>query len=218
MTSFYRRRLPHLQPDGAILFVTFRLFGSLPDSVLEDLRIERERLRLLPARTDESPRDRALCEGKRLFGLMDNALAVEARLSMSETGNWLRDPALAGIVRDKMRFFEGERYREHRYVLMPNHVHWLLEPLKQSNSSESDACWPIGQILKSTKGTSSSECNQLLGRIGPFWQDERYDHVVRDAGEYQRIVSYIDGNPVQARLCASPADWFWGSAGETARS
>jgi hypothetical protein len=26
----YRRRLPHFQPDGAYLFVTWRLYGSVP--------------------------------------------------------------------------------------------------------------------------------------------------------------------------------------------
>ncbi|HEY8205051.1 MAG TPA: hypothetical protein VIF81_10025 [Pyrinomonadaceae bacterium] len=32
--SFYRRNLPHIQPVGATLFVTFRLAGSLPQQVL----------------------------------------------------------------------------------------------------------------------------------------------------------------------------------------
>jgi hypothetical protein len=37
---FYRRRLPHWQPDGATLFVTFRLANSLPRAVIADLRAE----------------------------------------------------------------------------------------------------------------------------------------------------------------------------------
>ena len=32
----YRRNLPHIQPKGATLFVTFRLYGSIPISVLEE--------------------------------------------------------------------------------------------------------------------------------------------------------------------------------------
>jgi putative transposase len=38
----YRRNLPHLQPAGATFFVTFRLAGSLPKSVVEQWQNERE--------------------------------------------------------------------------------------------------------------------------------------------------------------------------------
>jgi putative transposase len=39
--SSYRRNLPHIQPVGADLFVTFRLAGSLPQNVLEWMAEER---------------------------------------------------------------------------------------------------------------------------------------------------------------------------------
>ena len=32
------------------------------------------------------------------------------------------------------------------------------------------------------------------------WQHERYDHVVRDASEWQRIVPYVFDNPVKVGL------------------
>ncbi len=41
---FYRRHLPHFQPPGAILFVTFRLYNSLPLAVIESLLQEAEAL------------------------------------------------------------------------------------------------------------------------------------------------------------------------------
>ena len=31
--SFYRRNLPHWHPEGKAIFVTWRLFGSLPKGV-----------------------------------------------------------------------------------------------------------------------------------------------------------------------------------------
>lgn len=40
--NFYRRNLPHIQPEGATLFITFRLANSLPKEVVERLRIEKE--------------------------------------------------------------------------------------------------------------------------------------------------------------------------------
>jgi hypothetical protein len=39
---FYRRNLPHLQPLGAKFFVTFRLEGSLPQSVVRKWNLERQ--------------------------------------------------------------------------------------------------------------------------------------------------------------------------------
>ena len=40
----YKRHLPHYQPPGATLFVTFRLAGSLPRTVIEELLLERNRV------------------------------------------------------------------------------------------------------------------------------------------------------------------------------
>ncbi len=40
---YYRRHLPHYQPLDAIFFVTFRLAGSLPAAVIEEMCVDRER-------------------------------------------------------------------------------------------------------------------------------------------------------------------------------
>jgi len=39
--QFYRRTLPHIQPPNATFFVTFRLAGSVPKSVLEQWKQEK---------------------------------------------------------------------------------------------------------------------------------------------------------------------------------
>lgn len=36
--EFYRRNLPHWQPKAAVLFITARLYGSLPKNKIEELR------------------------------------------------------------------------------------------------------------------------------------------------------------------------------------
>ena len=60
-------------------------------------------------------------------------------------------------------------------------------------------------------GYTSSESG--LGRTGkPFWQVESYDHWVRNAYQFQRIISYIEWNPVSAGLVEKPEDWPWSSA------
>jgi putative DNA methylase len=56
------------------------------------------------------------------------------------------------------------------------------------------------------------EANLLLGRTGAFWQHESYDHWVRNEREFNRIVAYIEENPVSAGLAAAVEDWPWSSA------
>ena len=131
---FYRRRLPHWQPDGAIIFLTWRLVGSLPKETIERLREERSRLMALPARPNESPRDRALREGKALFAMADEALSEAVRAGIGPL--WLGDPRVAEMVRAAFYFWDGTRYALHRYVIMANHVHVLLEPLVVRQAGE----------------------------------------------------------------------------------
>ena len=45
-----------------------------------------------------------------------------------------------------------------------------------------------------------------------FWQDESYDHLVRDDEEFQRIVRYIEWNPVKAGFVTCPEEFPWSSA------
>lgn len=266
MKEYYERRLPHWQPPGAIVFLTFRLFGSLPKAALDRLAAEKARLEAMPPRPDETHRDRALREGKHLFALQDRELDDAARGSHSGPV-WLRRSDVAALVRQTLRHAHGKRYIEHRYVIMPNHMHWLIEPLPKIESEvggamsvplqrppeyrflpkkataqsapeggtmpsasegvgvlmptspdlpwePADEYWALPTINRSVKTFSSRIANQLLGRTGSFWQEEGYDHWVRDEGEFWRIVAYMDRNPVTAGLCQQPEDWQWSSAAE----
>ena len=85
---------------------------------------------------------------------------------------------------------------------MANHVHAVLLPLV-----------PPAKLLQSIKGFSARAANKLLGRTGePFWENESYDHWVRDGAEFARIVRYIENNPVRAGLASRPEEYRWSSA------
>ena len=78
-------------------------------------------------------------------------------------------------------------------------------------------CWvtPLvtsRQWLGPLKGFTAHRSNQFLARHGRFWQDESYDHLVRDDREFQKVRRYIEQNPVQAGLAASPEEFAWSSA------
>jgi len=183
--DYYVRHLPHWNPGGRTIFLTWRLYGSLPADVLAQL----QRQRSASAGKDFLKADRAL----------DKARAGPL---------WLNEPRIAKCVVDAL--YRGERelhqYSLRAFAVMPNHVHVLLDP---SISLE--------RITNGLKGVTAREANQILGRTGKhFWQDETFDHWIRNGTQYDRVRLYIERNPVAAGLVKNPEDWPWSSASRTA--
>ena len=118
---------------------------------------------------------------------------------------WLRDARVADVVAHALLYGESGRhfYQLRAWVIMPNHVHVLLRPQIQ-----------LPVITRWLKGSTARQGNLILGRTGKaFWQDESFDHRVRDEVELARIIHYVEHNPVSAGLVSDPADWPWSSAG-----
>ena len=116
---------------------------------------------------------------------------------------FLRQPEIARLVVQAL--LDGEarfhRYQLHTFVVMPNHVHLLVTPNVSAR-----------QWLGPLKGFTGHQANAMLGRTGAFWQDESYDHLVRNVEQFHRIERYIEGNPVSAGLAATPEEYAWSSA------
>jgi REP element-mobilizing transposase RayT len=94
-------------------------------------------------------------------------------------------------------------YRLHAFVVMPNHVHMLVNPSVG-----------LPKLTKSLKGITARRANTMLGISGrPFWQEESYDHMVRDEQGFLRIRNYIEENPVRAWLVMEACEYRWSSAG-----
>ncbi len=216
--SFYRRHLPHLQPPGATIFLTWRLYGSLPRQALERLAEERQQLDRLPAHPAETARDRATRRDKRLLALCDELLSRS-----DSSPHWLNDERIARLVTDAFFFHTGRFFTLQAFVVMPNHVHVLLTPLpidqdrqEAGRAGNPDSGYvPLAKITQSLKGYTAREANRLLDRTGsPFWQDESYDHWARSEAEAQRIADYIESDPVRSGLTATLEEWRWSSAWE----
>jgi putative DNA methylase len=169
------RKLPHWQREGAAYFVTWRLAGSLPVSLVAD-RLTAEGAKFLVA-------DRLL-----------DAIATGPR--------WLRFPEVAEAVAKVLLGGEAAgQYELGAWVLMPNHVHLVLRP-------DADLAKIVGRI----KACSAKEANRRLNRQGEFWARNYFDRWIRGRVEEERITRYIERNPVNAGLCASPDEWLWSSA------
>ncbi len=131
-------------------------------------------------------------------------LAYDRALDRAEIGPlWLNDPRVAESVIASLNAAQRQNlFTLRAYALMANHIHVLLTP--QS---------PLPQITQQIKGASSRATNQILHRAGaPFWQDESFDHWIRNPEEWQKIRAYIERNPVVAGLVATPEAWPWSSA------
>src|SRR4029077_11396271 len=113
----------------------------------------------------------------------------------------LEDPKLAQIVVDAFYFFAGERYDLLGFVVMPSHCLWFFQPLEAWVNSLPPTRRPLTprqHIIHSIDRFTANACNRILGRTGAFWQREPYDHWIRSPEELERILLYIDGNPVKA--------------------
>ena len=198
----YHRHLPHIQPPGATLFVTFRLAGSLPTHIQVELSREANRVKRDLARLSDKqePGRTAYLAHKRLFGLWDNCLDT-----MTEGDHWLKIPEVAQIVVDSLHYFDSERYLLDCFCLLSNHVHVVFQPLEK----ESGQYYALSSIMHSIKRYTAVSANKVLDREGQFWQHESYDHVVRDEAELQRIRQYVLNNPVKAGLIDSQEAWPW---------
>jgi type I restriction enzyme R subunit len=146
------------------------------------------------------------------------------KLAFAKMDEWLdllEQPHVAKIVEDAIFHFAGIRYNLLAYVVMASHIHWVFQPIR----SWYETLAPVSQsirspkfkaprevIMHSLKSFTANDCNRVLGRRGLFWQDESFDHWVRDQDELQRIIEYVELNPVKARLVKSAKDFRYSSA------
>jgi putative DNA methylase len=212
---FTRRKLPHWYVPGAMHFITYRMAGCIPFKVQRAWRLERKQTMDAMRRRGASRREIELVQ-KRFFGKYD------AFLDQNRAVSTLALPEIAAVICENLHHHDGGRYRLLSFCVMHNHVHVLLQPLEpvvigegvQPSDEARDSVSPLTKILHSLKSYTANRANEILGRRGKFWQTESYDHWVRDDDELERIILYINHNPVKAGLVIRPHDWIYGSAHE----
>lgn len=179
------KNLPHFDAPGTRQFITYRLADALPATR------RREWEAFLELEDDEEKQRK-----------------IEAYLDKGYGECHLRDSGIANLVQENLWHHDGVKYRLLAWVIMPNHVHALVE------------IWnvPLGEVLKSWKSYTSKAANKILrGGDGPspprtFWEEDYFDRYLRDEEHYRRVVRYIENNPTKANLVKSPEEWAWSSA------
>lgn len=59
-------------------------------------------------------------------------------------------------------------------VVMPDHIHLLLMPVKK---------YSLSRIMKGIKGTTARQINLKRGSSGSIWIEESFDRIIRDQKE-----------------------------------
>ncbi|MHB1317357.1 MAG: REP-associated tyrosine transposase [Anaerolineae bacterium] len=175
---YSRGYLPHRDEPGLIQALTSDLADSLPLGLLQE--------------GDPS----AESDGAR-------RVRIQALLDQGWGGCLLADERVAEIVENTLLYFDGTRYALLAWVIMPNHVHVVVETLDAT---------PLARMLQNWKGYSARRANEVLNRKGTLWHREYYDRYIRDVRHLENAVLYVHNNPVKAGLVESPADWRFGSA------
>jgi Rad3-related DNA helicase/REP element-mobilizing transposase RayT len=183
--------LPHWTREGAVYAITFRLADSLPQHVLDEWRIERQRVTSV---AEAGERALTVEELKTLERLHEEKIQRHLDQGLGEC--LLRRHECAKFVADTFAKFNDVKYRLAAWCVMPNHVHAVLQPLPGHD---------LPEILHSLKSWTAKAMNKLLGRKGVAWQAEYYDHLVRDEDDLVNQLEYAWSNPDRAEL----EDWPW---------
>jgi putative transposase len=190
---FYTRKLPHWQPSEETFFVTYRLAGSLPKSVIETLKEIHFKEKQHP---DNQTAERKEMIRQKYFFAFENELDK----NLNEP-HWLKDNAIAVVVMDSLFFNNNNLYTLLAACIMNNHVHILIRLLPGAPS--------LNVILQNHKKFTAVQSNKLLQRSGSFWAEESYDTIIRSNEHFYNTVYYIIQNPVKAGLIKNWYDWKW---------
>ena len=194
--------LPHWTGDAAWYAVTFRLWDSLPQHVIESWLFERKNI---VKTAEQMKRPLSEHEKERLAHLYSEK--VERYLDAGFGSCYMKDERIAREVANALLHFEGRRYNLAAWCVMPNHVHAVVQPfagMTNTGGTPVPQC-ELQDILHSWKSFTAKEANKLLGRSGDFWQAEYYDHLIRDEADFTHAVRYVLENPIKAGL----KNWKW---------
>ena len=78
----------------------------------------------------------------------------------------------------------------------------------QENGEIEPRWWSLAEIVKGIKSVTARKINRHRGRKGgSVWQDEYYDHVIRDVDDFAAELNYLLQNPIKQGLAQLPRDW-----------
>lgn len=206
--TIYRRNLPHWRQAGATYFVTFRLGDSVPKAVVRQWQDE-DNIWLKANKVDGQLSEELQAEYSRRI-----ARRLHVELDKCHGCCLFRREDTREVLSQALHHFHGTRWWVGDFVIMPNHVHGLFQPIAEAvercsapfengmvgNGPEDRSTFKLEDILGSVKGFVSTRLTKLNIKPGKVWQQENYDRLVRDRVELAAWRNYIECNPAKAKL------------------
>jgi putative transposase len=196
---YYSRNLPHLFDVNKPIFITYRLKFTLPKSIMEELNRQKTEWQSEYQKLADTEKQTTLQTKDETFFYWYDELLGKSK----EVPQILHRPDLTKIITDSFHHFDNQRYELLAYCIMPNHVHTLIYPIIQPDGD----IYPIAHITYTWKKFTAYQINKTLNQKGSLWQQESYDHLVKDENELYHILEYIMDNPVDAGLVTKWDEW-----------
>lgn len=197
------RKLPHKEQSGTVTFVTMRLADSMPHAVVQQWHDEIEswlkenglagsNVEDVLNSTSVSPRlktELRKFKNRQWHQRLDNCHG-ECTLN--------RHDCRAEVCKSILHF-NSERYDLESFVVMPNHVHVLIQMREE---------YFLRKQFREIQRFSARAINKMLARTGRFWQGEPFDHMVRNAEQLENFHQYIAENPSRAGLSTDQCTYW----------
>ena len=224
---FHSRNLPHVGQSSTLVFVTFRLADSLPQSKLDELAaFKAEWLKSHP-----EPWDDAVHREWESVSFPK----IEEWLDAGHGSCILSDPALRKVVEDALEHFNaaestpeatgapsvGKDWDNGRPARCEEDTHlyvngqdarcpsrryrlhsYVVMPNHVHVLFELFDSADIQNILHSWKSFTAKKLNRLTGHIGKVWKEEYYDRLIRNGEHYDNTIRYIRKNGEVAKALA----------------
>ncbi|PWE00697.1 transposase [Marinilabilia rubra] len=204
----YRHRLPHFHSPGQTYFITWCLQSATPRHALGKYTFELESLQkkmeLAKKGISHIDKIQLLKEEyrimrkkymKALHDFLDDDKYPEVDLSKPENSR---------IISNSLLYWENEKLRNLAILVMPNHVHWVVEAFDKDRFGE---LVYLQDVLYSIKRFSAARINRQENRSGRLWQKESFDTTIRDEDHLQKSIIYTLNNPLKAGLCCEWKEW-----------
>ncbi|PYK85459.1 MAG: hypothetical protein DME40_17620, partial [Verrucomicrobia bacterium] len=119
-------------------------------------------------------------------------------------------PKARTIALDTLRYFHNKRYELFAACVMPDHVHFLIQPWPKENDDAGNVVfWSLKELLHSIKSYSAHAINKAERERGGVWEKERFDRYIRSQPDLIEKFEYILRNPWDSGVVKPGEDYPW---------
>jgi REP element-mobilizing transposase RayT len=104
------------------------------------------------------------------------------------------------LIREMVRLQDEGAVESLAFIVMPDHLHWLMIPQNG---------WELSEVMRRLKGRSARILAERTG-YRPFWERAFHDHAVRHEEDLRAIARYIVSNPIRGGLVERVGDYYHG--------